>query len=260
MLVKNCSEGIMRHCRFQFYRQCEAERHHHLWRRWRLSSSWDTTVSVPAAFIWGGGLCRGTLGQSSISFACIPSLTLYWFILGTRTFPRCPSTTLAENQNRPSDSTGTLWLSWSTQQSKSTKVFFFHYDLNIPSTPGFLLPVLQSARPVPDVKFNQTASGTDQADDAVMRLFMTDCSFILARFYTAWLHVTPFCKKNWGRWFAHHDAVKLNPCALVKGALKTSFFLSVALSESRLVSRSCVCTTRHSSGCLTPLMAFKKSL
>lgn len=83
-------------------------------------------VAVPAD--WGGGYALAHSGSHQYiqyTASCTPSLTLYWFNLGTRTFPRCPLTTLAENPNKRSDSTETLLLNWSTQQSKSTSSFFF---------------------------------------------------------------------------------------------------------------------------------------
>lgn len=182
---------------FQFYRQREAERHHHLWRRWRLSSGWDTTVSVCHCFCdyregrshrvspnrleleshgqrlkpprpsGHPNICIyksivtlhrkecSTANTTSItkalnldlcwlicsSSASITSFTIkltyifyLFFIPGTRTSLRCPLTTPAENLNKPSDSTETPPLSWSTQQSESMSSFFCHLSTFLPSS------------------------------------------------------------------------------------------------------------------------------
>lgn len=57
-------------------------------------------------------LFRQTTKRESL---CTTNLSL---ILGTRTSLTCHLTTLAGSPNKPSDSTGTLWLSWNTQQSE----------------------------------------------------------------------------------------------------------------------------------------------
>lgn len=75
-------------CRFlQFYRQREAKRHHHLWRRWRLSSRRDTTVS-DRCLRWGQLMWEisdqpicffQSKGSHSICFSCKVTL-LFCFL------------------------------------------------------------------------------------------------------------------------------------------------------------------------------------
>lgn len=63
-------------------------------------------------------------------------------ILGTRTSRTCPSTTLAGSPSKPSDSTETLWLSWSTQQSEcNVGNFHFWQALTHPSSSCFCFRV-----------------------------------------------------------------------------------------------------------------------
>lgn len=51
VILPCCCQRSQRMCRlFQFYRQREAERRHHFWRRWRVSSGRDTIVSVCHCF------------------------------------------------------------------------------------------------------------------------------------------------------------------------------------------------------------------
>ena len=73
------SKETLRHL-FQFYMQCEVERHHHRWRRRRLSSSWDTTVSVwRCLFDQGSGRsCRFNISKLVYTTVCKNDAPINW--------------------------------------------------------------------------------------------------------------------------------------------------------------------------------------
>lgn len=80
---------------------------------WRKKCIFDLEVNLRDKRHYHLRLCGLQLQDSSSA-----SLNSCYSTLGTRTSLRCHLTTLAENPNKPSDSTETLWLSWSTQQSE----------------------------------------------------------------------------------------------------------------------------------------------